>query len=158
MSRRPGPAPRSRLRAVAGRIRARWARLDRDDRGSASAELAVLAVVSFLFVAFIVFAGRLNVGSAHAEAAARSAARAISVARDPQAAVAAAEDDARITVREGSAMCRSMSFSPGISTDEVTVTVSCQVDLAEATLLQVPGSMTVSATATEVLDRYREAA
>jgi hypothetical protein len=138
----------------------RWGRLDRGEQGSASAELAVLAVVSFLFVAFIVFAGRLNVGSAHTEAAARSAARAISVARDPHAAVAAAEADARNTVREGSAMCTDMSFDPdfreGGPVDEIEVTITCQVDLSEATLLRVPGSMTVSASAREVIDRYRE--
>jgi Flp pilus assembly protein TadG len=137
----------------------RWRRhLRRDDRGSAPVELAVLAVVSFLFIVFIVFAGRLNVGSAHTEAAARSAARAISEARDPQAAVGAAEADARTTVNEGSAMCTSMSFQPAIAPDRVEVTIACEVDLSEATLLQVPGSMTVSATADEVIDRYREAA
>jgi Flp pilus assembly protein TadG len=131
---------------------------DRDDRGSAPVELAVLAIVSFLFIVFIVFAGRLNVGSAHTEAAARSAARTISEARDPRAAVAGAEADARTTVREGSPMCTSMSFQPQITDDVVHVTIACQVDLSEATLLRVPGSMTVSASADEVIDRYREAA
>lgn len=139
-------------------VRARLAAARRDDRGSAAAELAVLAVVSFLFIAFIVFAGRLNVGSAHTEAAARSAARAISVARDPQAAVPAAEADASITVNEGSAMCTDMAFEPQISPDAVEVTITCEVDLSEAALLEVPGSMTVSATANEVIDRYREEA
>lgn len=129
----------------------------RDDRGSAPVELAVLAIVSFAFIVFIVFAGRLNVGSAHTEAAARSAARTISAARDPRAAMATAEADARTTVREGSAMCTSMGFNPEISADRVEVTISCQVDLSEATLLAVPGTMTVTATADEVIDRYREA-
>jgi hypothetical protein len=130
----------------------------RDDRGSAPVELAVLAIVSFAFIVFIVFAGRLNVGSAHTEAAARSAARTISAARDPRAATGVAEADARTTVREGSAMCTSMGFEPDISADRVEVTITCQVDLSEATLLSVPGTMTVSATADEVIDRYREAA
>jgi hypothetical protein len=153
----PGGRLRDRVRAsVRDRARARLAAARRDDRGSAAAELAVLAVVSFLFIAFIVFAGRLNVGSAHTEAAARSAARAISVARDPQAAVAAAEADASITVNEGSAMCTDMAFEPQISPDAVEVTITCEVDLSEAALLEVPGSMTVSATANEVIDRYRE--
>lgn len=128
----------------------------RDERGSAQVELVVLAVVSFLFVAMIVFAGRLNVGSAHAEAAARSAARTISVARNPEAAVADARAAAEQTVEVGSAMCRSMGFDYGITPDEVTVTIDCQVDLSEATLLEVPGSMNVSATASEVIDQYRE--
>jgi Flp pilus assembly protein TadG len=127
-----------------------------DDRGSAHVELVILAMVSFLFVAMIIFAGRLNVGSASAEAAARSAARAISVARDPQAAVADARADAASTVRLGSAMCASMRFEPEISAAEVRVTITCRVDLSEATLLRVPGSMDVTATAREVIDQYRE--
>jgi len=144
---------------VAVRLRRDGHRRDghrRDDRGSAAVELVVLAVVSFLFVALIVFAGRLNVGSAHAEAAARSAARTISVARDPYAAVALAEEDARTTVEEGSAMCRDMLFNAAIGTNEVSVTIDCVVDLSEATLLEVPGSMNVTAEASEVLDLYRE--
>ncbi|HEY8527841.1 MAG TPA: TadE family protein [Acidimicrobiales bacterium] len=148
------PGGRGRPGAPFRRLLARLP--ERDDRGSAPVELAVLAIVSFLFIVFIVFAGRLNVGSAHTEAAARSAARTISAARDPQSAVGDAEADARNTVNEGSAMCRSMGFHPEISADRVEVTISCEVDLSEATLLEVPGSMTVSATAAEVIDRYRE--
>jgi Flp pilus assembly protein TadG len=127
-----------------------------DDRGSAQVELVILAFVSFVFIAMIVFAGRLNVGSASAEAAARSAARSISVARDPAAAVDDARTDAEGTVKVGSAMCTSMGFEPEISPAEVVVTITCQVDLSEATLLQVPGSMEVTATAREVIDQYRE--
>ena len=141
---------------VGNRVTGLGRRRARDDRGSAAVELVVLAVVSFLFVAMIVFAGRLNVGSAHAEAAARSAARTISVARDPYAAVAAAEADARATVEEGSAMCRNMLFNAAIGAEEVSVTIDCVVDLSEATLLEVPGTMNVSAEASEVLDLYRE--
>jgi hypothetical protein len=36
------------------------------------------------------------------------------------------------------------------------VTVACDVDLSEAALLPVPGTFTVSAASTEVLDRFRE--
>ncbi|HEX8804028.1 MAG TPA: hypothetical protein VF743_07535 [Acidimicrobiales bacterium] len=127
-----------------------------DDRGSAPVELVILAVVSFLFIAMIVFTGRLNMGSAATEAAARSAARSISVSRDPAAAVAQAEEAAASTVNLGSPMCTSMTFSPEITAAAVTVTVACEVDLSEATLLRVPGSMTVTSTAQEVIDRYRE--
>lgn len=136
--------------------RCRPVRLSGEERGSAQVELVILAIVSFLFVAMIIFAGRLNVGSASAEAAARSAARTISVARDPQSAVADARADAESTVRVGSSMCASMRFEPEISAAEVRVTITCQVDLSEATLLRVPGSMQVTATAREVIDQYRE--
>ena len=130
----------------------------RDDRGSAPVELVVLAGVSFLFVAMIVFVGRLNVGSAHAEAAARSAAREISVARDPEAAIGPARSTASQTVEEGSAMCRDMSFDARVTDEDVEVTIDCRVDVSEATLLRVPGTMSVSASAGEAIDQFREVA
>jgi hypothetical protein len=132
------------------------ARRTRTDEGSAPVELVVLAGVSFLFIAMIVFVGRLNVGSAHAEAAARSAAREISVARNPQAAVDGARTTASRTVEEGTAMCRDMGFDARFVGDGVVVRIDCRVDVSEATLLRVPGTMTVSAEAREVIDQFRE--
>lgn len=135
-------------------------RNDADD-GTAIAELVILIVVFFGFIAAIVFAGRMTVGSAHVEAAARSAARSISIARDPHEAIAGAKAEAAKTAGLGSPMCRSMHFPPPLidtTVDPVTVTVdiTCVVDLSELSLIQVPGTMTVSASAVEVIDRYRE--
>jgi Flp pilus assembly protein TadG len=129
-----------------------------DDGGSAVVEVVVLAPVFFLFIAAIVLVGKLNVGSAHVEVAARSAARSISLAADPAGPQAAAEAErtARDMVKEGEAMCRSMSFDVEVDLAEVTVTIGCDVDLREASLLAVPGTRTVTASATEVIDRYRE--
>ena len=139
----------------------RRARPAGDDRGSAVVEMVVLVVVFFGFIAAIVFAGRMTVGSAHVEAAARAGARTISLAREPDRA--AAEDQARAdaaaTAREGSAMCRTMSFEPtypGVDPVTVEVTVTCVVDLSEALLIEVPGTIEVNATAGEVIDRFRE--
>lgn len=133
------------------------------DAGSATAELVVLIVVFFTFVAAIVFAGRMTVGSAQVEAAARSAARTISIARDPEGSVGAAESQARDIAGYGSAICTEMAFDPVIdrSVDPATVHVDigCTVDLSEITLIEpLPGSITVEASAVEVLDRYREEA
>jgi Flp pilus assembly protein TadG len=130
----------------------------RDDRGSAGAELVVLSVVFVAFALVVVFAGRVNVGYSHAEAAARAAARTISIDRDPRSAVGAARAQAADIVELGSAMCTSMSFVPRISETEVTVEVSCVVDLSEAGLVGVPGTHeTESFAATEAIDQYREA-
>jgi hypothetical protein len=104
----------------------------------------------------LIYAGRMNAGHAAVESAARHAARTISIARDPSLALGVAEDDAAVTVRVGSALCESMDFAPLVADGEVTVTVTCQVDLSELALLPVPGTATVSATATEVIDRHRE--
>lgn len=142
MSRRPGSrgAPRS----------------SQDDRGSAASELIVLAVVAFAFVAVIVFVGRVNVGSAHTEAAARAAARTMSLARDPASAEGAAHDQASKIVDEGSAMCTDMTFDANVLADRVQVVVVCTVDLDQAALAEVPGTMEVRAEATESIDPYRE--
>jgi Flp pilus assembly protein TadG len=130
----------------------------RDDRGSAAAELIVLITVSFTFVAVIVFVGRMNVGSAHTEAAARAAARTISLARDPASAEGAAREQARRIVEEGSPVCTDMQFDAQIGAAEVTVTVACTVDLSQMTKLAlVPGTREVRADATESIDPYREA-
>lgn len=127
-----------------------------DDRGSAAAELVVLAVVSFMFVSVVIFAGKMNLGSAHAEAAARAAARTISLSRNPAGAVDEAQAQAQSIVDEGSAMCTDMTFNAAVGEDEVTVDITCVVDLSEATLAELPGSLTVTADATESIDQFRE--
>jgi hypothetical protein len=116
----------------------------------------VLTVVSFTFVSVVIFAGKMNVSSAHVEAAARSAARTISLSRNPNAAVADARDQAAAIAEEGSDLCGNMSFAATIGEEQVTVDITCNVDLSEATLAKLPGSMSVSADATESIDRYRE--
>jgi hypothetical protein len=129
-----------------------------DDRGSGVVELPVIAV--FVFVPLLllcVFVGRMHAGQGAVESAARHAARTISIARDPAAAVDVAESDAATTVRAGSPRCLDMGMSHTVATDRVTVTITCTVDLSEATLLPVvPGVQTVSATVVEPRDRHRE--
>ena len=123
-------------------------RLRRDDRGEGALDISVMATCFFIpCLLLLIYAGRMNSGHA---------ARTISIARDPTLALGVAEDDAALTVRLGSALCEDMDFDPVIGDGEVTVTVTCQVDLSELALLPVPGTATVSATATEVIDRHRE--
>ncbi|HET6953504.1 MAG TPA: hypothetical protein VFI47_24210 [Acidimicrobiales bacterium] len=129
----------------------------RDDRGNGALDLSVMGVCFFVpVVLLLVFAGRVNAGHAAVESAARHAARTISIARDPAAAEGVAEADAATTVHEGSAMCRTMDFVASVEAGEVTVTVSCDVDLSELALLPVPGTREASATAVEVIDKHRE--
>ena len=134
----------------------RWGRAD--DRGSGTVELPVIGV--FVFVPLLllcIFVGRMHAGQGAVESAARHAARTISLARDPAAAVGVAQSDAATTVRAGSPRCLEMGMSHTVATDRVTVTITCTVDLSEATLLPVvPGVQTVSATVVEPRDRHRE--
>lgn len=129
-----------------------------DDRGAGVVEVPVMAVFVFApLLVLTVFVGRMHAGHSAVESAARQAARTISIAREPAAAVGVAETDAAETVRVGSAMCRTMGFSHSVTLEQVTVTISCAVDLAEASLIPViPGTRQVSATAVEPVDRHRE--
>lgn len=130
----------------------------RDDRGNAPLEMGVLAVVFLLFISIIVAAGRLNVAHADVESAARTAARTISMARDPHGAVPAAREDAADAVRAGTSLCENWQFHPDISGDgTVTVTLRCDVRI-DNHLLGLPGSMRVEQSAIEVRDRYRSGA
>jgi nitrogenase molybdenum-iron protein alpha/beta subunit len=133
----------------------------RDDGGSAIAELVILIVVFFGFIAVVVFAGRITTGRARIEAAARSAARTISIARDPEGAVPSAKRQAEEMAAEGSAICTDMDFRAAIDRgsepDVVIVDITCIADLSELTLIEVvPGDGVFTASADEVLDVYRE--
>lgn len=130
----------------------------RSERGSTSVELAIVAPLVGVLLAGVVLAGRVQSARADLEATARAAARDLSIARDPHAAVAAVKADAALSVEAGSPTCRSMTFTPIIFSDRVTVTISCAVDLAAAAVLPVPGSLTLDASATEIVDTYRERA
>lgn len=134
-------------------------RARRGDGGSAVVEMVALLPLYVMFIIAVVFVGKLNNSSANIDAAARSAARTISISRNPQEAVGDAEAMARSIAEDGSPFCQPMSFPPpeiDLVNLEVTVTVTCVVDLAEATFIGMPGTRTLTATATEVIDQYRE--
>ena len=127
-----------------------------DERGSASVELAILAPLVGLLLGSVVLVGRVQLARADVEGAARSAARDLSISRDPYVAVEGVRSALVETLDVGSPTCRTLSFSPEIGSTQVSVTVTCSVDLQEAAILPVPGSMSVSGSASEVIDTYRE--
>ncbi|HWL41771.1 MAG TPA: TadE/TadG family type IV pilus assembly protein [Ilumatobacter sp.] len=133
-----------------------WRRRLRDDRGSVSVELVVIAPLFGLLLAAVIAVGRVHNAHADVDAAARMAARELSIARDPSARLAQAEQSAAITLDVGTKSCESMSFQAVITVERVEVTVACAVGLQEAALLPLPGTMMISATASELRDRYRE--
>jgi Flp pilus assembly protein TadG len=129
----------------------------RDDRGSVAIEMGLLAVVFFVFVGFSVFIGRYNSAKAEVETAARSAARDISLARNTRQAVEDARTWAEVALDVPNPMCERLLFpAPRITDEQVTVTITCVVDLSEATFAPVPGTSNVVGEATEVFDQYRE--
>lgn len=129
----------------------------RGDLGSISVELVVLAPLVGILLGCVVLVGRVQISRADLEGAARSAARDLSMSRDPHDALTHVEEGLEATLRVGSPSCRSMTFAPVIADTEMSVTIACTVDLQEAAVLPVPGTMTLSATATEIVDTYREA-
>jgi Flp pilus assembly protein TadG len=133
-------------------VRRRFSR----DRGSVAVEAAFLAPALIAVVALIVVVGRVGNSKLDLDAAAQSAARTISMARSPTSAIAEAERVARATLRVGSPTCREWTFAASTTPTEVTVEISCDVDLSAAAMLPVPGSRTLTSSATEVIDRFRE--
>ena len=104
----------------------------------------------------VVVVGRTQNSRADVEGAARSAARDLSIARDPEAAIGRVRSTASAMVHAGSPGCRDFGLLADIGAEAVTVTVSCTADLQDDALLPVPGHLTLTGSATEPIDRYRE--
>jgi Flp pilus assembly protein TadG len=133
--------------------------MTRGDAGAASTELAVLTPVLIGFMLLAVYAGRVVQAEADVAHAAQEAARAASLAGDPETAVVAARQTAAANIVAGGVACRRLlvaadteAFGPG---GQVAVTVSCEASFADLVLLGVPGTRTFAATAVEVIDTYR---
>lgn len=133
----------------------RW----RSEAGSASLELVLLTPVLLVLLLLVVAGGRLALARERVDAAARDAARSGTIARtavDARAdAIAAAQarlDDEGVSCRNLDVVVDTAAFAPG---GHVAATVTCTVDLDDLTLLGVPGTRTVTATAVETVDRFR---
>jgi Flp pilus assembly protein TadG len=138
----------SRRRPVGGR--------NDGEHGSISVELAILTPIFALLLLSVVAVGRIQNSRADIESAARSAARDLSIARDPTAAIGRVRAAISQMVNVGSPGCQTLTFMPAITAETVTVVVGCVADLQDASILPLPGHMTLTATATEAIDRFRE--
>ncbi|MCU1395611.1 MAG: TadE family protein [Ilumatobacteraceae bacterium] len=130
---------------------------DPNDRGSASVELVILAPVLMVLMLFVVFVGRAGGAVEQTRHAADAGARAASlVARSSMQGAAASAVNADL--RANGVSCAdttvSVAYVSGGRANSVTVTVTCRVNTDGTGLLHV-GSRTVSASSTEVIDRYR---
>jgi len=132
------------------------------DTGSVALEAAVLTPALLMLGLLIVAGGRVAVAQERVEAAASSAARAASLTRTASAASAAARTEAAAALSSDHITCASMTvsvngdFSAPLGTPtNVRVQLSCTATLADLALPGVPGSKTVTATATSPLDSWR---
>jgi Flp pilus assembly protein TadG len=134
------------------------------ERGSVTTEFAVVVAAVLLgFFALAIFGGRVVQAENDVRSAAHAAARAASLQADPNAGVAAATEVATVNLVASGVVCANGldvvvdtdRFAPG---GEVTVQVACDADFADVGSLGVPGSRIFRASATEVIDLYRQGA
>ncbi len=128
--------------------------------GGATIELVLCTPLLLALLMLAVLAGRVAQTRAEIDGAGRDAARAASIARDPVSASRAAHAAAVATLGQHGVTCRSLdvavdttSFRAG---GTVAVRVACTIDLADLSLLRVPGSRTVTTRFVEPLDTFRE--
>jgi Flp pilus assembly protein TadG len=131
----------------------------RGDGGAASIELVLLTPVLLALLLLVVAGGRLASARAKVDGAARDAARAATIARSPSGARAVANATVGERLQTGGVECRQLTvdldttqFRPG---GEVKATVTCVVDLADLTLLGIPGTRSITTVAVETVDAYR---
>jgi len=130
------------------------------DRGDAGPlELVILLPAVLALFGLVVAFGRTTTADNHVEYAARVGARAAVSAQTSGGGSALARDvvvdsllRAGLSCASGPAVSIGGSWVPG---GQVTVTVSCTASLADVTKFGLPGSRTLTASATEVIDRTR---
>jgi len=133
-------------------------------RGSIAIELAILTPAIVLFFAVMVVAGRVTLAQQAAEAAAFDAARTASLARSLSTAQVQATNAAMSSFQSQGIECVSLEVEvdpDGFYTEPpapatVSVSVSCDVQLADVALPGMPGHATLTGQFTSPLDRYRE--
>ncbi|WP_327071862.1 TadE/TadG family type IV pilus assembly protein [Kitasatospora sp. NBC_01302] len=139
-------------------------RLDRDrDRGALSLEAAILFPVLLALLLLVVAVGRSHLADNSVSDAAREAARAASLERDPTAARTAGTQAAQAALQDQGQHCSALQidvpttgFATALGTPaSVTVTVRCTVDLSDLTLPGMPGTTTVTGVFTSPIDPYR---
>ena len=136
----------------------------RGERGALSLELAILGPVLILVLLLMASAGRIYLAGSGVDDAARDAARAASLQRDPDAARAAALSIADQTLAAQGLHCLSTDVEVpvgGFNTPlgqpaSVTVTVHCRVDLSQVAVPGMPGSKVLTGSFTSSIDRYRQ--
>lgn len=134
-----------------------------DERGSESVELAILLPVAILVLALIVVGARVAMAGNRVTGVAGTAAREASLARTPGAAETAARTAANLALTARDLRCRDVRVDvdtsgfgrpPGTGA-AVSVTVSCTVDLSDVGVAGLPGSRTLSDSASSPIDPTR---
>ncbi|WP_020499952.1 TadE/TadG family type IV pilus assembly protein [Sciscionella marina] len=148
------------MTAPSGTPRLSWRRWWGHERGSVTAEAILLAPVLVMLLVFIAVVCHRGVDARlRLNDAAHQAARAASLEHSAPAASIAATRTAHAALAHAGLMCRNetttTSTSRFVPSGAVTVTVGCTVDFGQALLLGAPGTTSLHARASEVIDTYR---
>lgn len=142
----------------------RLRRLLADERGSNAAEIVIIAPVIAMLILILVAAGRTALADNGTQSASYAAARAASLSRDAATATTAAQDAAQRAMDHAGIACLTLTVNVDTSglnaplgtTGTVIASVSCDVNLSDITLPGIPGSRTMTSSATSPVDAYRE--
>ena len=134
------------------------------ERGSAVIEAAIGIPAFMLFVALIIFAGRVAIAHQGVQSAAADAARSASIARTQDVAQTAGNTAATTSLANQHVNCVTTTVSvdtsgfasPVGTPARINATVTCHVNLSDLSLPGVPGSKAITATMFSPLDTYRE--
>ena len=136
----------------------------RYERGSVAIEAAIGVPAFGLFVAMIILGGRVEIAKQSVEAAASEAARAASIERTQGEAITSGRTAASSSLHDQGLQCATTDIqinaagfnAPLGTTAQVTTTVTCKVDLSDLSIPGLPGTRTITATASSPIDAYRE--
>lgn len=142
----------------------RWPARRRRDEGSVAIEAAIVLPSLIMFLCLAIAGGRIVTSQAKIDAAAEDAAREASIHRTAAAAQSAALAAATESLTDQGISCASTTVHINTSglnvpvgqVGTVTVAVSCTVELTDLLLPGVPGARTLGASATSVVDQWRE--
>jgi Flp pilus assembly protein TadG len=104
--------------------------------------------------------GRVERGRALVDQAAQAAARAASLTSTPAAADEAASQGVQQTLRGGGLSCANLAVNLDTSAfyagGQVTAHVACHADLSDVAVAGLPGTVTLTASATAILETHRQ--
>ncbi|MXZ30921.1 MAG: hypothetical protein F4236_08315 [Acidimicrobiia bacterium] len=130
-----------------------------DLRGVLSLEFALVVVGVLGALMMLGAAWRLGQTRGEMRDVAAEAARAASLLQNPRSAAAAAEKTAQETLGRSGIRCSNFSVAADVSAlrpgGSVAVEIRCISRLEDLTLLRMPGSVSLQATAVEVVDQRR---
>ncbi len=134
------------------------------DRGAIAVEMALITPIVVMLVGLFAFGYRFWSARAGVQSAAGAAARAASLAENPEAGAVVARQLARANLDTLGVTCRSSVVtsqtaalaSPAGEPGSVRVSVTCVVSMADLLLPGAPGALSVTRTASEPVDTFRE--